>query len=75
MPQTINSVPEEINFEQLSNLCKLLGIDPNDTVEINIGLTGIKVTVFARDEKGQVLLDGDEAAKHEIFIKVVGSHV
>lgn len=71
VPKEIPSVPESISREQYVSLIRLSGFEPDDLVELRFTTEGIYATVFARDDAGFLLDDGDDGfARHVVFIPI-----
>lgn len=67
----IVGVPESISREAYVSLIRSLGLDPYQVVSIECHPEGVYTIVFAQDSHGNRQREGEEFAKHEIWIPVV----
>lgn len=66
-------VPEVISRSAVCDLIRTLGLDPLEVTAEGLRITSDAVTckIVARDAKGEVFLDGDQVATHEVCIRIV----
>lgn len=64
-------IPDPIPFAEVSGLCKQLGLDPAEVESLEFRVYGLYVTFHARDDEGCKLSDGQDVARHRIFVPYV----
>lgn len=69
----VPGVPETITREAYLSLVAATGMGPNNLVSLRFTTNGIYALAFVRDADGNMVRDGNQAAKHRIFIRVVDS--
>lgn len=62
-------VPESIPRGAVTAILTELGIDPNWCVSLRMEHKGLYAEVFARDEDGKKIVEGDRLATHNVFIR------
>lgn len=70
MSKEISGVPESLTRAEYVSLFESVGIAPNRTIELSFRPNGIYATVFVLDDNGAKMLDGQDLAKHSIYIPV-----
>ena len=66
----INGVPNKISRKALIGLIESLGLNPKETVQLEISNRAIVVEVYARNEKFERFVSGEELATHTLTIEV-----
>lgn len=61
-------IPDPIPFAEVTELCKRLGIDPGEVESLEFRTFGLYVTFLATNDAGRRLSDGQDAARHRIFV-------
>ena len=61
-------IPDPIPRARVGELCKQLGLDPSVVEALEFKTFGLYVTFHATDEDGRKLLDGQDVARHRIFV-------
>lgn len=64
-------IPDPIPLAQVAELCKRLGLDPSYVEALEFRTFGLYVTFFATDDEGHKMSDGQDAARHRIFVPIV----
>ena len=67
----IAGVPEAISREAYISLVRSLGLDPYQVVDLECHPEGVYAVVFTLDVEGKRMVEGEEFAKHKIWIPVV----
>jgi hypothetical protein len=68
----IPGVPEKIDRSRWVAMLAELGLRARDLREFSASAEGIEATVCARDERGNLLIDGNSIATHKVFIRLTG---
>lgn len=66
----IDGVPEYLTREQYASIFEAVGFTPGDVIEMRMAHDGIHALVFARDNKGEKIINRDGAQKNRVFVPV-----
>jgi len=66
----INGVPNKISRKALAIWVSELGLNPEETVQLEISNRSIVVEVYSRNEKFERFVAGKELATHTLTIEV-----
>lgn len=72
MSRTIEGVPEYVTATQVRKLCAALGIDATNLIQLRINRGGIIADIYATVSGGSRITDGEKAATHNLFIRLIG---
>lgn len=56
------SLPDQIPRDKMRDICRMLGIDPANVVELRCGVNEITATLFLRDSDGHKIRYGEGPA-------------
>lgn len=66
----IDGIPESITRDDYRTLIESVGLTVEALASLEFRPDGIYAEVIARDENGKMIADGEDVARHRVFIKV-----
>lgn len=63
-------IPASVARDEVLAVCRQLGFDPKLLVSLEFGGYGVYATLFFTDDEGHKVSDGNDAAKHRIFVPI-----
>lgn len=68
-------IPASVTRDDVLAFCRKLGFDPKLLVSLEFRVRGVYVTLLFTDDEGHKISDGDDVAKHRIFVPIVEGQV
>lgn len=69
--EIVPGVPREITRADYTALVEASGFSAKHLMSLEFRASGIIATAFALDAEGNRIIDGEDAATHRVFVKVV----
>ncbi|MFD8797221.1 hypothetical protein [Streptomyces atroolivaceus] len=64
------SIPAHIPRDTLRDVCRTLGLDPGDVLELKLGVNELTATLYLTDQDGHKLRYGDGPATTVVCIPI-----
>jgi hypothetical protein len=71
----VPEIPASVARDDVLAVCRKLGFDPKLLVSLDFKVGGVYATIYFTDDEGHRVSDGEDAARHCIFVPFADDEV